>query len=95
MNKYKRNFNLFICISQAMKSSIIYTSAALSKKNEATKRFFCPSPPPPFHTPPNVHFMCVHVDSLALRALEATLLHSSMFEPDGEAAALYSSPPYL
>lgn len=30
--------------------------AALSKKNEATYRFFCPSPPPPFHTPPNVHF---------------------------------------
>lgn len=73
---------------------MIITSAALSKKNDATNKFFFPSPPPPFHTPPNVHFMCEHVDSLTLRALKAALLHPSMLAPDGEANALYSFPPY-
>lgn len=85
---------LFVLLEQ-QNTGMIATSEALSKKNEATKRFFSPSPPPPFHTPPNVHFMCLHVDSFTLRALEATLMHSSMFEPEGEADALYSTPPYL
>lgn len=64
------------------------TSAALSKKNEATKRFFCPSPPPPFQTPPKVHFMWVHVDSLTLRAFKTVLRHPFKLEPDEEADAL-------
>jgi len=64
-------------------NKIINTSAARSKKNEATKRFFCPSPPPPFHIPPKVHFICVHFDSLTLSALRAMLLHSFKLAPEG------------
>jgi len=50
------------------------TSAALSKKNDATKRFFCPAPPPPFQMPPKEHFMWVHASS-TLRAFAASSLH--------------------
>lgn len=70
------------------------TSAALSKKKEATNKFFCPSPPPPFHTPPNVHFMWVHAGSSTFRALSASLLHLEKLAPEGEADALYSPSPY-
>lgn len=72
----------------------IFTSAALSKKNEATNKFFWPSPPPPFHMPPNVHFMWVH-DSLTFRALIAASLHLLRLEPDGKAEALNTAWPYL
>jgi len=70
------------------------TSAALSKKNEATNRFFCPSPPPPFHTPLKAHCMCVQV-SFTFSAFEAYALHASTFGPEGEADTRYLAPAYV
>lgn len=83
----------FKCVKQA--DNTIITSAARSKKKDATKRFFCPSPPPPFQIPPKVHFMCVHAESLTLRALRAMLLQLLTLDPECAVDTGYSDPLYL
>lgn len=81
--KIRKRVDLIRCCWVELK----LTSEGLSKKYDAPYRVFCPAPPPPFHTPPNVQLEYLHGSSI-LRALITSFLHLVKLEPEGEDEAL-------